>query len=63
MSTVRITASEAAEVLECSRQHVHYLVKRGRLTVQDRVGTGRLVLLDRREVEHLKVERAGGKCA
>ena len=52
-----ITATEAAQILGVSRQHVDRLIRNGQLPVVDIVGTQKIRLLDRAQVEQLKRKR------
>jgi len=52
-----ITATEAAQILGVSRQHVDRLIRNGQLPVVDIVGTQKFRLLDRAQVERFKKER------
>jgi len=52
-----ITATQAAQILGVSRQHVDRLIKNGQLPVVDIVGTQKIRLLDRAQVERFKKER------
>ena len=52
-----ITATEAAQILGVSRQHVDRLIRNGQLPVVDIVGTQKIRLLDRAQVERFKKER------
>ncbi len=52
-----ITATEAAQILGVSRQQVDRLIKNGQLPVVDIVGTQKIRLLDRAQVERFKKER------
>ncbi len=52
-----ITATEAAQILGVSRQHVDRLIRNGQLPVVDIVGTQKIRLLDRRAILRFKKER------